>query len=145
MTDSQKLDCILSEVYGLKEEVQGMKEGLQETKEEVQGMKEGLQETKEEVQGMKVELQNTQEELQNTQEKVQGIQSSIQELSEKVTAIELTIENEIRDNIRCIAEGHLDLSRNLHEAMKPYEEIEIHSVKINMLETDVRELKERIS
>ena len=112
MTDSQKLDCILSEVYGLKEEVQGMKEGLQETKEEVQGMK--------------VELQNTQEELQNTQEKVQGIQSSIQELSEKVTAIELTIENEIRDNIRCIAE-------------------EIHSVKINMLETDVRELKARIS
>ncbi len=138
MTDSQKLDCILSEVYGIKEEVQGMKEGLQETKEEVQGMKVELQNTKE-------ELQNTKEELQNTQEKVQGIQSSIQELSEKVTAIELMIENEIRDNIRSIAEGHLDLSRNLHEAMKPYEEIEIHSVKINMLETDVRELKARIS
>ncbi len=26
MTDSQKLDCILSEVYGLKEEIQGMKQ-----------------------------------------------------------------------------------------------------------------------
>lgn len=110
MTDSQKLDRILSEMQGMKEELQG-------TKEEVQGLK----------------------------EKVQGLDSSVQELSNKVTNIELTIENEIRDNIRCIAEGHLDLSRNLHEAMKPYEEIEVHSVKINMLETDVRELKARIS
>lgn len=124
MTDSQKLDRILSEMLGMKEELQG-------TKEEVQGMKEELQDTKEEVQGLK--------------EKVQGLESSVQELSNKVTNIELTIENEIRDNIRCIADGHLDLSRNLHEAMKPYEEIEVHSVKINMLETDVRELKARIS
>ena len=138
MTDSQKLDRILSEMLGMKEELQG-------TKEEVLGMKEELQGTKEEVQGMKEELQGTKEEVLGLKEKVQGLESSVQELSNKVTNIELTIENEIRDNIRCIADGHLDLSRNLHEAMKPYEEIEVHSVKINMLETDVRELKARIS
>ena len=44
-----------------------------------------------------------------------------------------------------MAEGHLDLSRNLHEVMKPNNEIEMLAVKVSMLETDVRELKRKIS
>lgn len=39
-------------------------------------------------------------------------------IEKKVSNIELTLENEIRTNIKRVAEGHLDLSRNLHEALK---------------------------
>lgn len=63
----------------------------------------------------------------------------------RVGGIELKFDEEIRDNIRIIAEGHLDLSRNLHEAMRPSSELEILSVKVGVLETDVRELKAKIS
>lgn len=42
----------------------------------------------------------------------------LDKLENDVTDIKLTLENEIRVNIQRVAEGHLDLSRNLHEALK---------------------------
>jgi hypothetical protein len=55
------------------------------------------------------------------------------------------LENEIRVNIQRVAEGHLDLSRNLHEAMKPSNEVEMLAIKVRMLETDMMEIKRKIS
>ena len=59
--------------------------------------------------------------------------------------IKLTIENEIRTNIQRVAEGHLDISRNLHEAMKPSNEVEMLAIKVSELESEMRELKRKIS
>lgn len=39
-------------------------------------------------------------------------------LEKKITDIQLTLENETNKNIQIIAEGHLDLSRKLDEALK---------------------------
>lgn len=44
-----------------------------------------------------------------------------------------------------ITEGHLDLSRNLHDAMRPSNEVEMLAIKVRMLESDVREIKSKIS
>ncbi len=57
----------------------------------------------------------------------------------------MTIENEIRVNIQRVAEGHLDLSRNLRDAMRPGNEVEMLAIRVRRLETDVKVLKERIS
>ncbi len=71
-------------------------------------------------------------------EKVGTIENSI-------TDIKLTLENEIRVNIQRVAEGHLDLSRNLHDAMKPSNEVEMLAIKVRQLESEIRELKQKIS
>ena len=110
MTDTEKLDLILSEIQGMKGEMQGMKG----------------------------EMQNIKADTQELKEKVSAIEN-------KVTDIYLTLENEIRVNIRRVAEGHLDLSRNLHEAMKPSNELEMLSIKVRTLETDVRALKAKFA
>ncbi len=85
-------------------------------------------------------------------EKLDLILSEIQELKQRtamiensVTDIKLTLENEIRVNIQRVAEGHLDLSRNLHEVMKPSNEVEMLAIKVSMLETDVRALKQKMA
>ncbi len=85
-------------------------------------------------------------------ELLQAIYNDTQELKQRTTNIEnsvtdikLTIENEIRVNIQRIAEGHLDLSRNLHDAMKPSNEVEMIAIKVRQLESEVRELKQKIS
>lgn len=70
---------------------------------------------------------------------------NMQSLQKDVTDIKLTLENEIRVNIQRVAEGHLDLSRNLHEAIRPNSEVEMLAIKVRMLETDMRELKQKIS
>lgn len=83
--------------------------------------------------------------VDNVDTKVSGLKSDMQDVNEKVIKINLTFENEIRLNIQRVAEGHLDLSRNLHDAMKPNNEIEMLAVKVKMLEADVGELKHKIS
>lgn len=78
-------------------------------------------------------------------EKLDLILSELSALKNDTKDIKLTLENEIRVNIQRVAEGHLDLSRNLHDAIKPSNEIEILAIKVNMLETEIRELKQKIS
>ena len=72
------------------------------------------------------------------------ILEEIQKLKEDVRSIRLTLENETNRNIRLIAEGHLDLSRKLDEALKVENEKELLLIRVNSLENDVRKLKERI-
>ncbi len=85
-------------------------------------------------------------------EKLDLLLSEMQELKQRttniednVTSIKLALENEIRVNIQRVAEGHLDLSRNLHEAMRPSNEVEMLAIKVRMLETEVRELKQKMA
>ena len=85
-------------------------------------------------------------------ELLQAIYHDTQELNKRVSNIEnniadlkLTLENEIRVNIQRVTEGHLDLSRNLHEAMKPSNEVEMLAIKVRALESEIRELKRKIS
>ena len=39
----------------------------------------------------------------------------------------------------------LNLSRNLHDAMRPSNEVEMLTIKVRMLESDVKELKSRLA
>ncbi len=79
------------------------------------------------------------------EKRIDALEKRIYSLETDVKDIKFTIENEIRANLQAVAEGHLDLSRNLHDAIKPSNEIEMLIVKVRMLETDVRRLKEKIS
>ena len=95
MTDSEKLDLILSEMQCIKTDVQDLKQ------------------------------------------RTTNIETS-------VTDIKLTLENEIRVNIQRVAEGHLDLSRNLHEAMKIDSEKEMLAIRVSVLETELRRIKTQL-
>ena len=78
-------------------------------------------------------------------EKLDLLLEKVNTIENKVTSMELVLENEIRTNIQRVAEGHLDLSRNLHDAIRPSNEIEMLAIKVNMLETDVRALKQKLA
>lgn len=75
---------------------------------------------------------------------MQKIQTDIADISNKVKKIELTLENETNVNIKRIAEGHLDLSRKLNEAIKISSDIqakqELQDIYINMHESKLKVL-----
>lgn len=77
--------------------------------------------------------------------KVDSLEEDVHAVKSDVQTVKLIMENELRVNIQRVAEGHFDLSRNLHEAMKPSNEVEMLSIKVRMLESDMRELKAKIS
>ena len=68
----------------------------------------------------------------------------LDKMDAKITDIQLTLENETNRNIRIIAEGHLDLSRKLHEALRLESEKEILMLRVNRLENELRRVKEWI-
>lgn len=72
------------------------------------------------------------------------ILKSIAELKQDVRSIQLTLENVTNKNIQIIAEGHLDLSRKLNEALRIEDEKEMLKIKINTLENELRKLKDRV-
>lgn len=127
MTDSEKLDLIINKLGKLdilEEKINTLERRFDSLESRIDA------------------LENRMDALEN---RMDALENRIDALETDVKDIKFTIENEIRANLQAVAEGHLDLSRNLHDAIKPGNEIEMLIVKVRMLETDVRRLKEKIS
>ena len=77
-------------------------------------------------------------------EETKAIMDELQKLNRKITDIQLTLENETNRNIKIIAEGHLDLSRKLDDALKVESEKEMLLLRVNHLENEIRRIKQRI-
>ncbi len=70
--------------------------------------------------------------------------SRLNKLESKVTEVQMTLENETNKEIRIIAEGHLDLSRKLDDALKVENEKEMLLLRVTRLENELRRLKQKI-
>ena len=132
MTDSQKLDLLLDEIRAVETRLEGK---MEEVKTDLRG-----------------EIRNIDEKVTTLDERVTALDEKVMTLDERVTNIEgdnrsirFLLENEICVNIQRIAEGHLDLARNLKEAQKPSQELEVLTIKVNTLEREVKEIKRKIS
>ena len=68
----------------------------------------------------------------------------VTEIKTKVTGIELHLENVTDKNIQTVAEGHLDLSRKLDNALKVENEKELLVIRVRILEDELRKVKERL-
>ena len=77
-------------------------------------------------------------------EETKAIMEELKKLNDKLTDVQLTLENETNKNIKIIAEGHLDLSRKLDEALKVDSEKELLLIRVNRLENELRRLKTRV-
>lgn len=84
-------------------------------------------------------------EMLGMKSEMQEMKADLQEVKERVTRLELIVENEIRINIQRVAEGHLDLSRNLHDAMVPSSNFEMLTIKVRLLESEVRDLRAKLA
>ena len=83
--------------------------------------------------------------LDGVDRRFESMEARLDALDTGLRNVRLKLENEIAENIKRVAEGHMDLSRNLHEAMKPQTEIEMLVIRVNSLETKVRDLQQKVS
>lgn len=96
------------------------------------------------MQNMKNDMQNMKNDMQEMKTDMQGMKTDIQDLRGRVSGIEMTLENETNRNIRIIAEGHADLCRKLDEALKVENEKELLLVRTNIMENDIRKIKDKL-
>ncbi|MDD6208441.1 MAG: DUF5320 domain-containing protein [Clostridiales bacterium] len=110
---------------------------MQAVKDDVQGVKTDLQAVKDDVQGIKTDLQAVKDD-------VQAVKDDVRIVKNRVSGLELHIENVTDMNIKTVAEGHLDLSRKLDDALKVENEKEMLIIKMRFLEDELRKIKERL-
>lgn len=84
------------------------------------------------------------EDMKELKGDVQVLNEKVQGLEGDMRGLQLTLENETNRNIRIIAEGHLDLNRKLDEALKTESEKEMMHLRVNVLENDMRKVKEKV-
>ena len=94
--------------------------------------------------------------MKNWQEQADGrfeqIDNRFERLEEKVDGIdrrlinvELTIENELRPNIQILAEGQSIIMRKLDELTKVRDEHDYTGIRLDVLESRVNRLEEKVS
>ena len=115
MTNSEKLDLLLEKVDTVASDVKELKSDVAELKGRVT----------------------------NLESDVAYLKGDVAELKDDLASVKMTVENEIRVNIQRVAEGHLDLSRNLHEALKVDNEKEMLVIRVGILENEFRKIKEK--
>ncbi len=123
MTDSQKIDLLLNKIDFMGEEMSNMKEDMSNMKEKVSQID---------------------EKVEKLDQRVEKLDQRVEKIDKRVKSVELSMENELTRNIKIIAEGHLNLNRKLDEALKVENEKELLLIRVNILENEVRLIKDKI-
>ena len=121
MTDSEKLSFLVEAVTKQDKKMDALEESL-----------------KEEIQEVRSELR---EEIQDVRNELKEVRSELKEVQDDVTGVKLIMENELRKNISIVAENHLDLYQKLSEYQKVAAEQFHLSMRVNTLESYVKELR----
>ena len=127
MTDSQKLDLVLSKMDMLGSKIETLETRMDAFEARMDA------------------FETRMETFETRMETLETRVDALETLKADVKDMKMMLENEICVNIRRIAEGHLDLARNVKEVQKPNAELELLSVRVTKLESDVRELKQKNS
>ena len=165
MSENNLLELIYKETLGIKEQQINTNRHLDKVDERLDKMDERLDKVDERLDGIDERLDKVDERLDKMDERLDGMDRRfdgvderfegmdkrfdgltllVTENARRLKNIELTLENEITPNIMRVAEAHLDLSRKLDEALKIDREKEMMVLKINILDGEVRRLKERV-
>ena len=89
-------------------------------------------------------LDSLEQRFDSLEQRLANLESGQLSMANRLTNMELTLENEVSRNICTIAEAHLDLSRKFDRALKVKEDDELVRVRLNVLENDVRKIKQRL-
>ena len=90
-------------------------------------------------------LNNMNKQFDDINNQIAEMKTDIQKMKNEIREISLTLENETNRNIKIIAEGHLDLSRKLDKALTVENEKEMALIRINMMENEIRRIKEKFA
>ena len=140
----EDVSVLKGDVAVLKEDVAVLKEDVTTLKGEVTELKEDVSVLKEDVAVLKEDVTTLKCEVTELKEDVSVLKEDVKKTQTKISGIEMTLENEIRNNIRIVAEGHTDIIRRFDDYMVIENSKEMFSVRMNILETDVRNIKEKI-
>ncbi|MCI9439627.1 MAG: hypothetical protein HFH15_00005 [Ruminococcus sp.] len=129
MTDSEKLNLIISEMKEIKQDVTEIKQEVSLVKQDVDQVKQDVDQVKQDVDQVK---------------------QNVSRIDRRITSVELHLENGTDKNIQLIAENFIELTKKLNQAIPVADKNLAYEVKVNyliekvqLLEKEVQELKSK--
>lgn len=148
--EEKKFDALYDLVVGMNERMLNMDEKIQTMDNRIQGLDEKVQAMDDKIQAMdgKIQvmddkIQAMDSEIKTMKVEIQSINKTLDQHTNDIRNLQLTLENVTNKNISIIAENHIELNRKLNEALKVREEEEKLYMRMNIVENDVRKLKEK--
>lgn len=159
MNDSDKLDFIVSQLQTMKSDMQEMKSDITVMKSDITVMNSDITVMKSDITAMKSDItaMNSDITAMNSditvmksditamKSDIQDTKNDVRDVKGRLTNLELSLEIETNENIKRVAEGHLDLARKLDEALKRDSEKEMLAIRVNILENEVRKVKDALA
>ena len=137
----QEVSEMRKDINVLKQDAGILKQDVKSLKEEVGILKQDVSCLKEDVKDLQQRMIIVEGKTDNLQFTVNEMQSELAETKREILSLRTTIENVTNRNIRIIAEGHLDLENKLDRSIKAGSETEVMQVRVNMIEDEMRTLK----
>lgn len=138
MTDSEKLDLILSEIKGIKSEMAVMKSDIAELKSDVAELKSEMAVVKSDIAKLKAEMKEVKSDIAGLKAKMAGMESDI-------TDINLHLENKTDHGLKLLAENFVELTKKLNAAIPAADRNLAYEVKVDFLGEEVEKLKRDVA
>ena len=142
MTDHEIILLLHNDMKEMKADIKGMKADINDMKADINDMKADINDMKADINGVKADMNGVKADMNGMKADIRDLKEKTASLDRRVGDIQIAIENEIRPSIQIIAEGHLDLSRKLDEALSDRKTREMDRLRIARLENDVRQIRQ---
>ena len=145
MTQEKMIQFMYNKIVGLDDRFERIDERFERIDERFESIDKRFESIDRRFESIDERFQSIDDKLECMGADIKGLKDSMQRLECRVTSIGLALENEIRPNICIIAENHVELNRKLNGVLDYDCERETALIRLNMLETKVRELQEKES
>lgn len=138
-------EMLEAKISPLREDIRELKQDMSDVKQDICVMKQEMGSMRQEIDVMKLNINSMKEEMSSMRSEIGSMREEMGGVKQRLTRIETTLENETNRGIRIIAEGYLDLSRKLDDALKVDNEKELLLLRVTHLENEVHTIKERMA
>lgn len=146
MSDVKQDICVMKQEMGsMRQEIDDVKQDIVSLKQDMVSVRQDIDSVKEEMSSMHQEIHAVKEETGSMRSEVSSLREEMDAVKQRLILIETTLENETNRGIRIIAEGHMDLSRKLDDALRVDNEKELLLLRVTHLENEVHTIKERMA
>ena len=166
MTDSQKLDYLIEQFGEMRADIKELQKGMNNlemrmdrvekcldrleqrmdaVEQRLDRLEQRMDAVEKRLDAVEKRLDAVEKRLDAVEQRMNAVENRLDKQEEEIRYIRLFQENHLQAQIRRIAEGHLDLYRKLLDALKISGEDELIHVRVNMLESDMKRVKDRLA
>jgi chromosome segregation ATPase len=139
---------ITTEIKGIRQDLNGVKEDVKELKQDLNGVKEDVKELKQDLNGVKEDVKELKQDLNDVKEDVKGLNQDVKSLNVKVDKNTILLET-LTNKVETIAEvqkSHMNQNEKDHNGIVKSlnEKVDAIELAVKDISKDVKEIQENL-